>query len=132
VSKGGMMKRLLGAHVESSHTVLRYVGGIAQIRAAQMPNRKLSLLFLMFLLLFRQHLKKENSTPSRLLVRVQPHDTTRGVNPVRGLTSYYSFLSCFSPARRVWPPCVSALALFCRFPRRSHEEAQSPISAPYS
>jgi hypothetical protein len=35
------MKRLLGAHVESSHIVLRYMDGIiAQMRAAQMPNRK--------------------------------------------------------------------------------------------
>jgi hypothetical protein len=26
--EGRMMKRLLGAHVESSHIVLRYMGGI--------------------------------------------------------------------------------------------------------
>jgi hypothetical protein len=45
------MKRLLGAHVESSHIVLRYMGGIiAQTRAAQMQNRKLSPLMLLFLL----------------------------------------------------------------------------------
>ena len=35
-----------------------------------------------------------------------------------------------SPARRVRPLYVSALALLCRFPRRSHEEVQSPTSAP--
>jgi hypothetical protein len=63
------MKRLLGAHVESSHTVLRYMGGIAQ-----MPNRKTISLGVSVV---RQPLK-EASTPSHILVRVQPHDNVRG------------------------------------------------------
>jgi hypothetical protein len=54
----------------------------------------------------------------------------RVANPVGGLTSHLFLPSCSSPARGVRPPCVSALALLCRFPRRSHEEVQSPTSAP--
>jgi hypothetical protein len=68
-----MMKRLLGAHDESSHTVLRYMGDIAQMCAAQIQNRKLSLLLM---LVVRQPLKKEASTPSHILVRVQHHDSS--------------------------------------------------------
>jgi hypothetical protein len=49
-------------------------GIIAQTRAAQMQNRKLSLLMLFVVVVFRQPLKKEASTPSHLLVRIQPHD----------------------------------------------------------
>src|SRR5450432_2332361 len=56
--------------------------------------------------------------------------SARVANPVGGLTSHLFSLSCSSPARGVRPPCVSALALLCRFPRRSHEEVQSPTSAP--
>jgi hypothetical protein len=68
------MKRLLGAHVKSSHTVLRYMGGIAQTRAAQTPKSKTISLDCCCLLLLFQPLKKEASTPSHLLVRVQPDD----------------------------------------------------------
>jgi hypothetical protein len=62
------MKRLLGAHVESSHTVLRSMGGIiAQMRAAQMRNGKL---FLLLLLLFCQSLKERS-------LNVKPYPSTR-------------------------------------------------------
>jgi hypothetical protein len=68
------MKRLLSAHVESSHIVLRYMGGIiAQTRAAQMQNRKLSLfllLMLLFLFVFHQPLKKES-------LNAKPYPSTR-------------------------------------------------------
>jgi hypothetical protein len=72
----GMMMRLLGAHVKSSHASTKVHGRYcsAEARCALMPNRKLSLLLMLMLFLFRQPLKKEASTPSHLLVRVQPHD----------------------------------------------------------
>jgi hypothetical protein len=58
--------------------VLRYMGGTAAPkRAARWSNRKLSLLLLFFVVVVvRQPLKKEAATPSHLLVRVQPHDTS--------------------------------------------------------
>src|SRR5450755_2853846 len=56
----------------------------------------------------------------------------QGHNSCGGLTSHLFLPPCSSPARGVRPPCVSALALLCRFPRRSHEEVQSPTSAPIS
>jgi hypothetical protein len=59
------MKCLLGAHVESSYTVLRYMGGIvAQTRSAQMLNRKLSLLILMLLFAPTPEERSINAKPS--------------------------------------------------------------------
>jgi hypothetical protein len=63
------MNRLLDAHVESSHTVvLRYMGRIAQMRAAQMPNRKLSLLLLLILF---------PPTPEERSLNAKPYSSAR-------------------------------------------------------
>src|SRR5450755_2154455 len=58
--------------------------------------------------------------------------SARVANPVGGLTSHLFLPPCSSPARGVRPPCVSALALLYRFPRRSHEKMQSSTSASFS
>jgi hypothetical protein len=61
-------------------------GTAAPKRAARLSNRKLSLIvvvivvvvivIVVIIVVVRQPLKKEASTPSHILVRVQPHDNT--------------------------------------------------------
>jgi hypothetical protein len=66
-----MMKRLLGAHVESSHTELRYKGGIiAQMRAAQMQNRKTISVLLVDVV-------DVSPTPEETSLNAKPYSSTR-------------------------------------------------------
>jgi hypothetical protein len=75
-----MMKRLLGAHVKSSHTSTKVHGRYcsAEARCALIESKTISVLVVVVVV--RQPLKKETSTPSHLLVRVQPHDSSNIFN----------------------------------------------------
>jgi hypothetical protein len=80
--------------------VLRYMGGTAAPkRAARVSNRKLSLFSELaddVVVVVRQPLKKEASTPSHLLVRVQPHDSSR--RSIFSKINYYGI--AFGSSRR--------------------------------
>jgi hypothetical protein len=67
------MKRLLGAHVKSSHASTKVHGRYcsAEARCALIESKTISDVVVVVV---RQPLKKETSTLSHLLVRVQPHD----------------------------------------------------------
>jgi hypothetical protein len=67
-------ERLLDAHVKSSHASTKVRGRYcsAEARCALIGSKTISLV----VVVVRQPLKKEASTPNHLLVRVQPHDTS--------------------------------------------------------
>jgi hypothetical protein len=69
----GNDERLLGAHVKSSHASTKVHGRYcsAEARCALIESKAISLV----VVVVRQPLKKV-STPSHLLVRVQPHDNS--------------------------------------------------------
>jgi hypothetical protein len=74
-------ERLLSAHVKSSHASIKVYGRYcsAEARCALIESKTISLSELADdVVVIRQPLKKEASTPSHLLVRVQPHDSNNG------------------------------------------------------
>jgi hypothetical protein len=75
------MKRLLGAHVKSSHASTKVHGRYcsAEARCALIESKTISVDVVLdvVIVVVRQPPKKEASTPSHILVRVQPHDNIR-------------------------------------------------------
>jgi hypothetical protein len=76
-------ERLLSAHVKSSHASTKVHGRYysAEARCALIESKTISVFSGdVVVAVVRQPLKKEASTPSHILARVQPHDTILEIN----------------------------------------------------